>query len=145
MPQLDLFGGLPEKPNPEKTKASKPSPKKEKTPPTVVALHPDLPRAPFQRTSATSKAAADSIRKISPTQRDRVLAYIQAAGNRGATDDEIVTALNMLIQTVTPRRGELRTQGWIIDSRRVRRTRTGRMGAVWIAIKKKEEKPEGTS
>jgi hypothetical protein len=60
-----------------------------------------------------------------------VFHFIQEQGWRGATDEEIQTALDMNPSTQRPRRVELVDQGLIQDSGRTRLTRSKRAAAVW--------------
>jgi hypothetical protein len=98
----------------------------------------DLPRLAAGRapeTRATSTAAAADARE---TQRAQVLEVVRQAGLRGATDDEIQTALGLDGSSERPRRWEL----WKRDRIRIlrepngaavtRRTRTTRRAVVWI-------------
>lgn len=130
MSQLDLFAGL--------MPAPVPAPSKKKTketppPPAVELPKPVLPSVPYQKGSDTSKAAAESIRAYAPNQREKVFNFIVASKNHGCIDQDVVDKLGIPMQSVNPRRGELVKLGLIIDSRRVRRTKSGRMSAVWIA------------
>lgn len=81
----------------------------------------------------TSGVAADRIAGLAAKQRADVLAVIVNAGAFGATDAEIETATGIRAQSVSPRRGELRTQGVIVDSARRRPTPRGRQAVVWVA------------
>lgn len=126
MSQLDLFGGNALPPPAAKSKT--------KTPPTVLPLpKPVVPQVPYQKNSPTSKAAADAIREHAPNQREKVFLCILENGTKGRTDEEIATKMNIPLQSVNPRRGELVKLGHIIDSKRVRRTKGGRPASVWIA------------
>ena len=81
---------------------------------------------------ATSKAAADAIRPVASTMRDRVYRYIADSGGYGRTDSEIQESLRMDPSTERPRRRELQKRGEVIDSGRRRLTRAGRQSIVWI-------------
>lgn len=87
---------------------------------------------PPHEQTPTSRAAAQEIREPSATLRARVLAHIEKTGVMGATDDEIERALNMRHQTASARRRELVLLGKVIDSHRVRKTRSGRNASVWV-------------
>ncbi|MDX2017620.1 MAG: hypothetical protein SFY95_08295 [Planctomycetota bacterium] len=65
------------------------------------------------------------------TLRARILAFIDAQGPAGATDDEGEAALGIKPQTYTPRRGELAALGVLVDTGRRRKTASGRPAAVW--------------
>ena len=81
----------------------------------------------------TSQAAAEAIRPNAATLRARVLRYIEARGERGATDEEIQNNLGMAGNTQRPRRKELQEAGLIRDSGRTRKTSSGREAVVWVA------------
>jgi hypothetical protein len=89
-------------------------------------------RVPYQAHSETSKAAAASMVKHTPTIRARVLAYIKSRGADGATDSEIQQALGLRDQTEVPRRIELMRTGEIANSGKQRKTASGRNAVVWV-------------
>ncbi|MNS24326.1 hypothetical protein D3C72_561650 [compost metagenome] len=95
---------------------------------------------PYQPGSETSKAAAIAIAPSAATRRAQVLEFLRERGESGATNDEIVCRLGMMIQTVTARMRELVLRGAVVDSGERRLTRTGRPAVVWIA-----KESEGTS
>jgi len=82
----------------------------------------------------TRMQAFHRIGPVSGEYRARVLAFIRSRGSAGATDRETEAALNIIAQTVTPRRGELVTDGLVADSRMRRPTPSGRMAVVWVAV-----------
>lgn len=95
-----------------------------------------LPLTPPARHNApagTSGVAADRIAGYAAKQRNDVLAVIAKAGAFGATDAEIESATGIRAQSVSPRCGELRVLGLVVDSGRRRPTPRGRPAAVWIA------------
>jgi hypothetical protein len=97
-----------------------------------------LPLTPPARRNAprgTSRVAADRIAGHAAKQRADVLAVIVRAGAAGATDAEIELATGIRAQSVSPRRGELRALGLIVDSGRRRPTPRGRPAAVWVAVR----------
>lgn len=94
---------------------------------------PDEPEAPYQRHSETSKEAAEAIEPDLASLRGQVLAYIRACAENGATDDEVQVALDMNPSTERPRRVELWTAGWVVQTEATRPTRSGRSATVWIA------------
>lgn len=124
-------------------------PKKRRTPAPTGAcvgqssLHPDHNTlwqrlaAPARRNAppGTSEVAAARISGHAAAQRAAVLAVIVRAGAYGATDAEIELVTGLRAQSVSPRRGELRTLGLIVDSGMRRPTPRGRPAAVWIATK----------
>ena len=91
---------------------------------------PPLPAANWTK---TSRAAAHAIREGAQLQRQRVLAFIVDEGDRGATNDELVAQLGVLLQSTCGRANELWKAGLIRDSGRTRPTRTGHAGKVWVA------------
>jgi len=93
------------------------------------------PPAPAVFGSDTSEAAARSMDATAPSLRLDVLMAIQAAGNRGLTDDEIEVKLGLRHQTASARRRELVQAGLVLDSRQRRPTRSGRQASVWIATR----------
>lgn len=90
-------------------------------------------RGPYQKHSATSRAAALHNAPKSGTQRQRVLAYLVDRGDHGATRQEIAAALNMSDDSVRPRVVELIEGGWALASQTTRRTRLGEEAEVLVA------------
>lgn len=104
-----------------------------------------LPLTPPARHNApagTSGVAADRIAGYAAKQRADVLAVIVKAGAFGATDADIEAATGIRAQSVSPRRGELRALGLVVDSGRRRPTPRGRPAAVWVTPNY-ARKPEG--
>lgn len=66
------------------------------------------------------------------TRRMAVLEAIAWAGEEGRTDDELILEMGIPHQSVGPRRLELVESGWIEDSTRRRKTRTGADAIVWV-------------
>ena len=60
----------------------------------------------------------------------RILSAV--AGAHGLTDDELEERLRLSHQCVSARTNELRKSGRLIDSGVRRRTRRGRLAAVWV-------------
>ena len=85
---------------------------------------------PYVRGSETSRAAADSIKLHVVGDRERVLAYLQLMGSRGATDQELQEALDIAESTERPRRVSLVDDGLVIDSGATRDTRAERKATV---------------
>ncbi len=85
---------------------------------------------PKEPTDTQVEAAARAYPK-SGTARCRVLDYIR---HRSSTDEEIQGALDMNPNTQRPRRKELEEMGWIRDSRKRRKTRSGAHAIVWELI-----------
>jgi len=90
--------------------------------------------------SPTSRAAARRIAPVAGTIRGDVLAYLREQGAEGATADEIERALGRPGNTIRPRTVELRADGLIIQSDRVRPTASGRMAVVYVATPWDQEK-----
>lgn len=82
----------------------------------------------------TSHDAAVQIKPEAATLRARVLDAIAAAGDKGATDDEIEQATGLVHQTASARRRELVLAGKLVDIGR-RPTRSGRKAIVWTVAK----------
>lgn len=99
-------------------------------------------RPPFVAGSATSEAAADRV--SAATMRVRVLEYIGAQGEDGATDDEVEVALGMLHQTASARRRELELMGEVVKTDRERPTRTGTAAAVYCVAEDAPPKRQGS-
>ena len=97
-----------------------------------LAMNFDAP-APYQRHSATSKAAALSAEPTAGTKRAILLAFIRGRGITGATDEEMQLDVPMNPNTQRPRRVELVQGGWIRDSKRTRATAGGDQAVVWVA------------
>jgi len=123
MPQLDLFGPPPPPSHAVSLRVVEPAPA------------PSSPEETTEETPSTPGAKKPKIRF--PNQREKVLDFIVAKGNKGATDDEISKGMGLPLQSINARRVELRKLGFIFDSRRFRRTRKDKPGAVWLAT------PEG--
>lgn len=88
---------------------------------------------PYVPGSNTSLAAAASQSGKAEVDEARVLDHIRACGPLGATDDEIEVALHLLHQTASARRRGLVLKDFVVDSGRVRLTRSKRFATVWIA------------
>lgn len=80
----------------------------------------------------TSDEAAAAIEPVAQRQRDILYAYVCDQYMLGTTNQEAEEALGMPAQTVSPRMGELRKEGLVVDSGEKRRTRSGRRAIVWI-------------
>lgn len=94
----------------------------------------DVIRLPaYQKSSETSKRAAVKIAPRAGTIRSDVLNYIRSRGELGASNDEIVAALGIQIQTVCPRMNELARAQFIRPSGRTRKTRSRRDAVCWVA------------
>lgn len=89
---------------------------------------------PYQAHSPTSLAAAEAIRPAADTLRAAVLHFLEERGDDGATDEEMQDALGINPSTQRPRRIELVEAGWVKDSGRTRKTRSGGTAVVWTAV-----------
>jgi len=105
--------------------------KEQSASPDLIRLH-LKPPAHHNAPAGTSGVAADRIAGHAAKQRASVLAVIVTAGATGATDSEIEHSTGMRAQSVSPRRGELRALGLVVDSGRRRPTPSGRPAAVWV-------------
>lgn len=90
-------------------------------------------KAPYQRHSATSKAAALSAEPQGGTKRAILLAFLRGRGLTGATDEEMQASVPMNANTQRPRRVELVQGHFIEDSKRTRATMGGDQAVVWVA------------
>lgn len=96
-------------------------------------LFPESEHAPYQRHSATSRAASDALAPRLNAMQATVLGRLRRRGDDGATDDELLVELGWSPNTVRPRRIELVAKKLARDSGRTRLTRTQRKAVVWIA------------
>lgn len=103
------------------------------SPDSTLARLPLTPPARHNAPAGTSGVAARRIAAHAAKQRADVLAVIVRAGAFGATDAEIELVTGIRAQSVSPRRGELRALGLVVDSGRRRPTPRGCPAAVWIA------------
>jgi hypothetical protein len=90
--------------------------------------------APYQRHSATSRAAAARVAPKAGTKRAQVLEYIKSCSAQGATDEEMQQCIPMSANTQRPRRVELLADKFIKDSGRTRKTVGGDDAVVWVAV-----------
>ncbi len=81
----------------------------------------------------TSSWAMQSAAPHKEKQEDRLLALFEDAGSDGLIDDQISNRLGMLIQSVTPCRGDLVLGGKVVKTTLLRNTRNGRAAIVWMA------------
>jgi hypothetical protein len=93
-------------------------------------------REPYQAHSATSRAAAESIKPNAKSLRGKVLLLLRGEfilKGDGFTDEQVQERLVMPSSTERPRRVELVEMGLVHDSGRTRATRSGRQATVWLA------------
>lgn len=94
-------------------------------------LFDELP--PHQRHSDTSRQAAGDIKQDAGTLRRQVYKWL-AGQPHGATDEEMQRGIPMAQNTQRPRRVELCKSSMVIDSGKKRKTSSGRLAVVWIAV-----------
>lgn len=103
------------------------------SPDSTLANLPLIPPSHHNAPVGTSQVAAHRIAGYAAKQRAEVFGVIVREGAEGATDAEIEAATGIRAQSVSPRRGELRALGLIVDSGKRRPTPSGRPAAVWVA------------
>lgn len=84
------------------------------------------------RGSDTSRAAAHAKKMTEEVDERRIVDFLTKRGRIGATDDEIERAMHRSHQSVSARRRGLVLKGEVVDTGIRRRTRTGRLAAVWV-------------
>lgn len=90
--------------------------------------------APYQRHSATSKAAAESL-KPSKVDQDRAKLLLSLRLHPpGLTDDALQSSTGLPGDSERPRRISLLKDGLIRDSGRKERTRSGKLAVVWVGV-----------
>jgi hypothetical protein len=89
---------------------------------------------PFQRHSATSRAAALANYPRSGSQRHRILEFLEAQGDHGATRQELAQILGLSDDSVRPRVVELVEGGWVRGTDRTRPTPMGEQAEVLVAV-----------
>lgn len=87
--------------------------------------------APSQAHSETSKAAAKRINGCRSSLHAEIVGYL-TRNPSGATDEQLITRLDMPANTLRPRRRELQLVGRIKDSGRTSKTISGRDAVVWV-------------
>lgn len=93
----------------------------------------DYPREAGHRGIDTSIVAADNINEKLPLLQASVLSIVVAAGERGATGDEIAATLGWERHRVRPRTSELRRMRRIGDSGQRRQSDLGIASIVWVS------------
>ncbi len=88
---------------------------------------------PRHNGTATSMAAAKSMKPHAGSIRSKIFHFIAAKRSYGATADEIEHILGYAGSTLRPRICELREKNMVRDSGITRPTVTGRMAVVWVA------------
>jgi hypothetical protein len=86
-------------------------------------------------TSAEAGASVlGSVGKLARQCFDEI-ATVRDGGGSGLTVDQLEQILNRSHQSVSARVNELRDKGWVMDSGRRRKTRSGRKAIVWTPTK----------
>lgn len=101
------------------------------------------PKTPHNNTP-TSRIAAKLAKTFAASQQEQVFQFIEQAGERGATDQEIETALGIAGNSVRPRRRKLVELGRVKESGNLRLTNSNSPAVVWIATPP-DEHPQVTS
>lgn len=65
------------------------------------------------------------------TVKEKILVFIARQRDDGATDDEAALLLQQAVTTVSANRNQLLKAGWVKDSGRRRKIRSGNLGTVW--------------
>jgi len=89
---------------------------------------------PYAKNSKTSKAAAKSMVKHAPNQREVVWKYVYQCGKTGATCEETEIALGMRHQSCSTRMQELRQLGRLAYNGKRRRTVAKRKADVHVIV-----------
>lgn len=66
--------------------------------------------------------------------REKALAALRDAGDRGATADEVAGATGCRINSISTAISQLARLGLVFNSRKARRTATGRPAVVWTTV-----------
>ena len=82
--------------------------------------------------TATSKAAA-AAKTNAESDRAKMLAAYELAGETGMTDDEMHVLTGLNPDSIRPRRGELIRDGLVNETSKTRKTRKGCMATVYVA------------
>jgi hypothetical protein len=82
----------------------------------------------------TSFAAAEVIDAKAPAMRSQVLRFASDCGIHGFTDEELTDHFSdYQVNSIRPRRVELKADGLIVDSGKRRNNRRGNLCVVWIS------------
>lgn len=101
------------------------------------------PKTPHNNT-LTSRIAAKLAKTFAASQQEQVFQFIEQAGERGATDQEIETSLGIAGNSVRPRRRKLVELGRVKQSGNLRLTNSKSPAVVWI-VTPPHQKPAATS
>lgn len=82
----------------------------------------------------TSVIAAEMIEGVTETQRRRVMDYVTARGDQGATQEETALALDMGRPATCARFWELEGAGSIRKTTETRKTTSGRPARVYVRV-----------
>jgi len=89
---------------------------------------------PYQKGSATSKAAAEAQKPRAPSKIQQIYQFMLERGDHGATDDEIRHGTRMIASTAGARRRDLECLGGCMKTDRRRLTSNGHEAAVYVAV-----------
>lgn len=98
------------------------------------------PKTPHNNTP-TSRIAAKLAKTFAASQQEQVFSFIEQAGERGATDQEIETALGIAGNSVRPRRRKLVELGRVKESGNLRLTNSNSPAVVWVVAPPNECPP----
>ena len=102
------------------------------------------PKTPHNGTP-TSRITATLAKTFAATQQETVFEFIEQAGDRGATDQEIEIGLGIAGNSVRPRRRKLVELGRVKQSGNLRLTSSNSPAVVWVVTPPNEIKPAATS
>lgn len=81
----------------------------------------------------TSRIAFESVQPIAATRKKAVWDAVFSAGLEGMTTDEVEVATGWIHQSVSALVNALRNEGALVETKRTRKTRSGRPAKVYIA------------
>ncbi len=88
---------------------------------------------PHTIVEAASRRSAERIESKATIVRQKVYELILSRGTDGLTDEQVFHCFPDIRQnTLRPRRIELVQEGRVVNSGRVRLTRSGRLATVWV-------------
>ena len=82
----------------------------------------------------TSDAAAAAASAFVGTHEQRILAFLDSAGSKGGTKDEIGTGTGLAAIAVSRRMKALQERGRVLDSGMRRKTPAGKEAIVWVSV-----------
>jgi len=93
---------------------------------------------PYEKTSVTSKQAADSVSTSACNMRTKVYNLVELAHEHGMTCDEVEEHTGMRHQSCSARIRELVLLGRLVDTGTSRKTRSGRNARVYATNLKRK-------